>query len=207
MRRAVTSISSCSLHEWNSFVVPLVRWLATLRNLLALSLAAMFCAQPLLTQEGRSDLARLLRLDGLSGTEVRVTITVKGPPSAPLVALRDARIDAEGMGFLARYRSSLTVVNHDPGRTVAGLEWRLDVYDEDYRILSRSLLLDGEVKISPGASGTASVRFGATLPDRMVVLAQLARVTFSDDSTWTPLAQCRLGDDLKSVTCEFSNRR
>lgn len=178
----------------------------TFRKLLALSLAAMFCSHPLFGQEDRSDIARVLRLDGLSGTEVRMTIIVKGRPSPSLVGLRDVRIDAEGTGFLARFRFSLAVVNRDPARTVAELEWRLDVYDQDYRILSRSLLLNGKVKISPGGSGTASVRFGATLPDRMLVLAQLARVTFSDGSTWTSPAQCRLGDDLKSVTCEFNIR-
>jgi hypothetical protein len=58
------------------------------------------------------------------------------------------------------------------------------------------------VNIYSGERAVASARFGAVLPDRMVVLFQLVSVTFADDSVWSSTEECFLEEDLVTVSCK-----
>ena len=152
-------------------------------------------------QENRSSVVRLFKLDGTFGTVLPVKINSEGKTDVGFT-LRDARLEAESMGFLTRLRSVLTVANSDSARRITEVEWRLDVYDEALRSLSQRVLQTDKVNIYAGETGVASAKFGAVLPDRMVVLLQLIRVSFADGSVWLPTEQCSLGEDLRTISCK-----
>ncbi len=153
-------------------------------------------------QESRSSVVRLFKLDGSFGTELPAKTNSADKSEGFGFTLRSARLEAESMGFLTRLRSVLTVANSDNARRITEVEWRLDVYDEALRSLSQRVLQTDKVSIYAGETGVASAKFGAVLPDRMVVLLQIIRVSFVDGSAWSPTEQCSLGEDLRTVSCK-----
>lgn len=152
-------------------------------------------------QENPPNVVRLFRLDGSLSTELPVKINSEGKSEDFGFALRSARLEADNMSFLTRLRSVLTIVNSDAKRRITEVEWRLDVYDEGLRSLSQRVLQADKVSIYPGETAGASAKFGAVLPDRMIVLVQLVKVAFADGSTWSSAEECSLGEDLRSVSC------
>jgi hypothetical protein len=170
-----------------------------------LSLGFLVVATALTTtsaQENRSSLVRLFQLNGTFGAERPAKINSYERTEPLAFSLIGARLEADNLGFLTRLRSVLTVENGDAKRTITEVEWRLDIYDEALGSLSQRALQADKVNIYPGETAAASSRFGAVLPDRMVVLLQLVRVSFTDGSAWSPAAECALGRDLKTVTCK-----
>jgi len=153
-------------------------------------------------QENRSSVVRLFKLGGTFGTELPAKISSADKSGGYGFTLRDARLEADNMGFRTRLRSVLTVANSDSARRITEVEWRLDVYDEALRSLSQRVLQTDKVNIYAGETGVASAKFGAVLPDRMVVLLQLSRVVFADGSAWSPTEQCSLAEELRTISCE-----
>jgi hypothetical protein len=96
----------------------------------------------------------------------------------------------------------LTIANSDAKRRITEVEWRLDVYDEALRSLSQRVLQTDKVNIYAGESAVASAKFGAVLPDRMIVLLQIIKVSFDGGSAWSPTEQCSLGEDLRTISCK-----
>jgi hypothetical protein len=153
-------------------------------------------------QENRSSVVRLFKLDGTFGTELPAKINSADKSEDYGFTLRSARLEADNMSVLTRLRSVLTIANSDARRRITEVEWRLDVYDEALHSLSQRVLQTDKVNIYAGESAVASAKFGAVLPDRMVVLLQLSRVAFVDGSAWSPTEQCSLGEDLRTISCK-----
>jgi hypothetical protein len=172
-----------------------------LKQALLVLLLAATGMKAIYAQENHAKIVRLFRLDGSFSTELPVKISSEGKSGVGFT-LRDARLEAESMGFLTRLRSVLTVANSDSARRITEVEWRLDVYDEALHSLSQRVLQTDKVNIYAGETGVASAKFGAVLPDRMVVLLQLIRVSFVDGSAWSPSEECSLGADLRTVSCK-----
>jgi hypothetical protein len=169
---------------------------------LALLLVVALLPQPSSAQEPNSNVVRVFRLDGTFGIELPVEISSEYKLEDARFTLRDVRLEADSAGFLTRLRSVITLANRDTTRRITEVEWRLDIYDEALRSLSQRVLQSEKVNIYPGESAKASARFGAVLPDRMVVLLQLVRVSFADGSAWLARVDCSLGEDLRTVSCK-----
>ena len=151
--------------------------------------------------ENRSNI-RLLRLEGSSSSELPASTSSPDNSVAPSFTLVEAKLDNDSTGFLARLRSVLTIHNGDTGQRITEVEWQLDVYDEALRSRSLRVLQTHKLNIYPGETAAASAKFGAILPDRMIVLLQMVKVSFSDGSTWLAPVQCELGEDLRTVSCK-----
>lgn len=171
-------------------------------QILVLSLVAVLMRQPAHGQEHPSNSVRLFRLDGTFSSELPTKIDSEGRSEAPPFALRNARLEAENIGPLTRFRSVLTIANPDSRRRITEVEWRLDVYDGDLHSLSQSVGQRDKLNIYAGETAAASAKFGAVLPDRMVVLLQLVKVSFADGSAWSTPEECSLGGDLRTVSCK-----
>lgn len=155
-----------------------------------------------LAQDKSSSTVRMFRLEGTFGSELAVAITPPLTSENAGFILQSAKLEADSMGFLTRFWSRLTITNTDSSRRISQVEWRMDIYDSALRSHSQDILQSDKVKIYPGETMTASANFGAVLPDKMVILLQLVRVSFADGSYWTPAAECTLGEDLRSVSCK-----
>ena len=153
-------------------------------------------------QESRSSVVRLFKLDGTFGSELPAKINSADKSEVYGFTLRSARLEADNASFLTRLRSVLTIANVGATQRITEVEWRLDVYDEALRSFSQSVPQTDKVNIYAGESAVASAKFGAVLPDRMVVLLQLIRVSFADGSVWLPTEQCSLGEDLRTISCK-----
>lgn len=151
-------------------------------------------------QQNRNSVVRLFRLDGSFGTELPLKVISNDRPESVAFVLRDVRLEADSMGFLTRLRSVLTLANGNTSQRINEAEWRLDVYDEDLHSLSQRVVQKDKLNIYAGETAAASAKFGAVLPDRMVVLLQLIRVSFADGSAWLAPEECSLGADLRTVT-------
>ena len=151
-------------------------------------------------QANRSTI-RLFRLSGSFGSELPAKITTQIDFENPEFTLTAASLDADNIGFVTRLRSVLTVSNGDK-RRITEIEWRIDIYDEALRSRSQSVLQSDKVNVYPGETARASAKFGAAIPDRAIVLLQLARVTFADGSLWSPAAECSLAEDLRTISCK-----
>ena len=150
--------------------------------------------------QANQSMIRLFRLDGSFGSELPAKITTENDLETPEFRLTAASLEADSRGFLTRLRSVLTLSNGDK-RRITEIEWRLDIYDEALRSLSQRVLQSEKLNIYSGETAKPSARFGAVLPDRMIVLLQLVRVSFADGSSWRPRADCALGEDLRAVSC------
>ena len=168
--------------------------------LLVLALVAIG-PQAIDAQENRSSTVRLLRLDGSLSTDLPVKIDSKANSQEFGFSLLSVRLEADEMGFLTRLRSVLTMAN-SAQRRVIEMEWQLDIYDEALNSLSQRLLQSDKVNIYPGETAAASAKVGAVLPDRMVVLFQLVRVSFADGPAWSSPEVCSLGKDLRTISCK-----
>ena len=153
-------------------------------------------------QEKRPGVLWLLRLDGIVSSELAAKIDSPDQLETPGFALSNARLENDSMGAFSRVRSRLTVTNLDDTRRISGVEWRLDIYDEALRSLTRSVIQTDEVRIYPGETATATANFGAVLPDRMIVLVQVVKVSFAEGPAWSASVDCTVGDDLRTVSCK-----
>jgi hypothetical protein len=153
-------------------------------------------------QTDQSHFVRLFKLEGTFSEERSAKISSDDKSKSPGFALTDARLEADSAGFLTRLRALLTIVNPDASRRITEVEWRLDVFDESLRSVSARVIQTDKVSIYGGETGVASARFGAVLPDKMMVLLQLIRVSFADGPAWSSPEECSLGDDLRSVSCK-----
>lgn len=169
--------------------------------LLVLALAATG-PQAIDAQENRSSTVRLFRLDGSFSADLPVKIDSEAKSQEIGFSLLGARLEADQMSFLTRLRSVLTIANRDANQRIIEMEWRLDIYDEALRSLSQRVLQSDKVKIYPGETAAASAKFGAVLPDRMVILFQLVRVSFADGPAWSSPRLCSLGEDLRTISCK-----
>lgn len=152
-------------------------------------------------RQNRSSHVRLLRLEGSSSSELPASINSPDNSETPGFTLVEAKLDNDSAGFLARLRAVLTIHVADTGLRITEVGWQLDIYDEALGSLSHRLLQTEKVNIYPGETIKASAKLGAILPDRMIVLLQLVRVSFADGSVWSPRVDCSLGDDLRTVSC------
>ena len=153
-------------------------------------------------QEPRSSVLRLFKLDGTFGTELPAKTNSADKSEDYGFTLRSARLEADNMSVLTRLRSVLTIANSDAQRRITEVEWRLDVYDEALRSLSQRVLQTDKVNIYAGESAVASAKFGAVLPDRMIVLLQTIKVSFDGGSAWSASEECSLGEDLRTISCK-----
>lgn len=152
-------------------------------------------------RQNKDSVVRLLRLEGSFATEEPVKSISGNRPEAAGFILSDVRLEGDSMGFLTRIRSVLTIANLESSRRISQVEWRLDIYDAVVRSHSQDVLQSEKVNIYPGETANASSKFGAVLPDKLIVFFRLVRVSFADGSSWMPAAECTLGDDLRSITC------
>jgi len=152
------------------------------------------------SQRERSKPFYLFRLDGTFGEELSVEAVSDHLMDSPGFQLTAARIEDDSLGFLSRIKSSLTIANRGDKR-ITEVAWRIDVYDASVRSFSAGVVQICKINIYPGETGVASEKFGAVLPDRMVILLQLSRVSFDDNTSWSPSAECLLAGDLKTVEC------
>jgi len=112
-----------------------------------------------------------------------------------------ARLENDGMGALARLRSTLSIANEN-SRRITEVEWRLDIFDASIGSASNSVAQSEKKNIYSGETANVSARFGAVLPDRMIILLQVTRVAFDEGPSWSPSKECTLEPDLKTVACE-----
>jgi hypothetical protein len=115
--------------------------------------------------------------------------------------LTAARLETDSMGFLTRLKSSLTLSNEGQ-RRITEVEWRIDVYDESLRSQNRRVSQTDKTNIYPGETATVSSKFGAVLPDKMVVLLELVRVSFDDETAWFSPVVSELESDLRTIACK-----
>jgi len=144
---------------------------------------------------------RLIRLDGAFGKEMAGGPSTQGEQARAVVTLGDVKVEAEPLGFHTRLRFALTIANATD-RKMTEIEWRLDIYDEDLRILSRRYFFSDRLEIEPNASAKTSIKFAAVLPDRMILLVHLTNAKFKDGSSWRPPADCSLLEDMKRLKCQ-----
>ena len=143
----------------------------------------------------------LFRLEGTFGEELAGETVSDYSIEHPEFALTAARLEDDSLGVLSRLRSLLTI-NNTGNKRITEVVWRLDVHDASVRSFSASVVQTCKINIYPGETAVASEKFGATLPDKMVVLLQLLRVSFEDGSVWSSPGECQLGKDLKTVACQ-----
>ena len=158
--------------------------------------------QAINAQENRSSAVRLFRLDGSFSTDLPAKFDSEAKLQELGFSLLGARLETDQMGFLTRLRSVLTIANSAANRRIIEMEWQLDIYDEALGSVSQRVLQSDKVNIYPGETAAASVKFGAVLPDRMVVLFQLVRVSFADGPAWSSSQLCSLGKDLRTISCK-----
>jgi len=153
-------------------------------------------------QTDGSNLVRLFKLEGTFSEELPAKngSEQKSEPSG--FALTAARLEADSFGFLTRLRALLTIANVDASRRITEVEWRIDVYDSSLRSANARVVQSAKTNIYAGETGVVSEKFGAVLPDRMIVLLQLTRVSFADGSAWSSPQECWLGDDFRTVSCK-----
>ena len=153
-------------------------------------------------QENRSSTVRLLQLDGSLSSDLPVKFGSDVKLQEFGLSLLSVRLEADDIGFLTRLRSVLSIDNSATKRRILELEWQLDIYDEALGSLSQRVVQSDKVNIYPGETGAASAKVGAVLPDRMVVLFQLVRVSFADGPAWSSPEVCSLGKDLRTISCK-----
>lgn len=170
--------------------------------LLGFVLVSSACLPPSHAQETRKSLVLLFHLEGTFSSELPIKIRSEDKSEAAPFVLRNARLEADPMGATTRLRSVLTIANIDASRRITEIEWRLDVYDESLHTLSVRVLQEDKLNIYSNETASASARFGAVLPDRMVILLQLVRVSYADGSAWAPPVPCELEEDLRTVLCK-----
>ena len=154
------------------------------------------------SQRDTSSLVRLFRLDGTFSEELPANLRPDDNFKNPGFSLTGARLEADNAGAFTRLRALLTISNGDPGRRITDIEWRVDIYDASLRTVSARVLQADKVNIYPGETAVASAKLGAVLPDRMIVLLQISKVSFVDGPAWVAAQECSLGQDLRSVTCK-----
>lgn len=174
---------------------------SVVRIMLSCLLAATMLRATVAQTDG-SDLVRLFRLEGAFSEELAAKHSPEHKSKSLGFALTAARLEADNIGFLTRLRALLTIANVDASLRITEVEWRLDVYDASLRSVSARVLQADKVNIYAGETAAASAKFGAVLPDRMVVLLQLIRVSFDDGSAWSSMEECSLGEDLRTVSCK-----
>ncbi len=153
-------------------------------------------------QSDRSSFVWLFRLEGTFSSELPAKVDLDDKAKNPGFTMVGARLEADQVGALTQVRSLVTLANGENARTITEAEWRLDVYDASLRSLSSRVLQSQKVNIYAGETAVASSKFGAVLPDKMVVLLQLVRVSFDDGSGWLPGVGCSLAEDLRTVSCK-----
>lgn len=164
------------------------------------SLSILILAQVINAQNKSS--VWLFRLDGSFGVELPANLGSPENFDDLKIVFPGATLESDSMGFLTRVRSGVTLSNREPIRRIVEVEWRLDVYDEVLKSQTKSILQSEKVNIYPGETATARARFGSVLPDRMLVLLQVVRISFDDGSGWTTETRCSLDKDLRSITCK-----
>lgn len=164
------------------------------------SLAILIVAQVINAQNNSS--VWLFRLDGSFGVELPANMRSPEEFKDFKIGFRSAKLESDSMGVLTRIRSGVTLSNGEPIRRIIEVEWRLDLYDEVLKSQRQSILQSEKLNIYPGETATAQAKFGGVLPDRMVALLQVVRISFDDGSVWTPATRCSLDEDLRSITCK-----
>jgi len=160
--------------------------------------------QPVILQNAQAENAPIFRLFKLEGTySEEFAANSKSPTKQNALGFSvvSARLENDGMGALARLRSTLTIANEGSSR-ITEVEWRLDIFDASIGNASRSVVQSEKKNIYSGETANVSARIGAVLPDRMVILLQVTRVTFVEGLSWSPSKECSLESDLRTVTCE-----
>ena len=145
---------------------------------------------------------RLFRLEGSSSQEVAAKVISVDKQSSPGFSLVSARLENDGIGPAARIRTTVTIANQDSARRITEVEWRLDIFDASLKNRTNQITQSAKINIYAGETANASARFGAVLPDRMIILLQLNRVAFDEGAAWSPSRLCSLETDLATVSCE-----
>jgi len=143
---------------------------------------------------------RLFRMEGTYGEELTAKTNSGDKQRSPGFSLVNARLENDGMGALARLRATLTIANED-SRRITEVEWRLDIFDASIGNANRSVIQSEKRNIYSGETANVSAKFGAVLPDRMVILLQVTRVSFAEGPSWSASKDCSLEADLRTVSC------
>lgn len=154
------------------------------------------------TDAKQSGIVRLFKLEGTFGEDLPVKRESEPKSTNPGFNLTGARLEADRFGFGTRLRSILTIGNGEDQPRITEVEWRLDLHDSSLGNRAVRVVQSEKINIYPGETGMVSQKFGAVLPDRMVVLLQLSRVSFADGSAWLAEEECELREDLRTVSCK-----
>ena len=174
------------------------------RSIIVMMVGLLVLAAPRTSESQGTDsnLVRLFRLDGTFSEELSGKIKSDDNSRNPGFTLSAARLEADNFGFLTRLRVLLTIANGGGELRITEVEWRVDVYDATLRSASVRFLQTEKINIYAGESRGVSAKAGAVLPDRMVVLLQITKVSFADGSAWAAPEECSVGPDLRTVTCK-----
>lgn len=160
--------------------------------------------QPAILQNAQTEnspIFRLFRLEGTYSEELAASPKSPNKQNSSGFSLVSARLENDGIGALAKVRSTLTIAN-EGNRRITEVEWQLDIFDASIGNASNSVAQSEKKNIYSGETANVSARFGAVLPDRMVILLQITRISFVEGPPWSPSKECSLEPDLKTVTCE-----
>ena len=157
---------------------------------------------PIQSQTNSPMPVRLFRLEGTFSEEIAAKVSRDNKVEQNSgFSLSGARLEADSLGSLTRIRTILNIINDDPTRRITEVEWRLDIFDAQVRSASASVTQTEKINIYAGETGSPSAKFAAVLPDKLIVLLQVSRVSFADGSDWSAAESCSLGSDRRSVSC------
>jgi hypothetical protein len=149
--------------------------------------------------------AQLISVKPPLAGDYKSQIVMAGLPVPSPISLESVSVH----GSLQRLVSRLTVRNLDSSRMVKSTEWRVDIYDSTRGGRADRLFLSSEVEVMPGQVSKMDClitndveRDKRILPEKAIVLIQLLKVTFQDDSVFKPDLTCEASAALNSLDCK-----
>ena len=101
---------------------------------------------------------RLYKLEGTYSEELSTNPKSSNKQNPPGFSVVSARLENDGMGALAKLRSTLTIVN-EASRRITEVEWLLDIFDASIGNASNSVAQSEKKNIYPGETANVSARF------------------------------------------------
>src|SRR5262245_48088257 len=107
------------------------------------------------SQSENSPIFRLFKLEGTYSEELSTNSKSSNKQNPPGFSVVSARLENDGMGALAKLRSTLTIANED-SRRITEVEWRLDIFDASIGNASNSVAQSEKKNIYPGETENVS---------------------------------------------------
>src|SRR5215471_818753 len=99
---------------------------------------------------------RLFRLEGSSSQEIDAKGKSTEKQPSPGFSLVSARLENDGMGAVARIRTTLTIANQDSTRRITEVEWRLDIFDASIGNTTNQIIQSEKKNIYSGETANVS---------------------------------------------------